>query len=66
MRDLFGGKSSGSKTVDSTKRLFYVTCSRAKQSLALVAYSSEPERVRSFVLAEDWFANEEIVLGVPS
>ena len=64
--DLFGGKPAGSKTVDSTKRLFYVTSSRAKQSLALVAYSSDPERVRSFVVAESWFANEEILLGVPS
>ena len=37
--DLFGGKVAGEKTVESTKRLFYVTASRAKESLALVAYS---------------------------
>lgn len=64
--DLFGGKSSGSKTVDGTKRLFYVTCSRAKESLALVAYTTNSERVRSFVINEGWFAEEEIVSNVPA
>lgn len=29
--DLFGGKAAGDKTVETTKRLFYVTCSRAKK-----------------------------------
>lgn len=64
--DLFGGKAAGDKTVESTKRLFYVTASRAKESLALVAYSSSPERVQDFVLREGWFGAEEIVFGVPT
>lgn len=65
--DLFGGKPSGSsKTVDGTKRLFYVTCSRAKESLALIAYTTEPERVRNFVIKEGWFTEDEIVAGVPA
>lgn len=59
--DLFGGKSSGGKTVEATRRLFYVTCSRAKQSLALIAYTGAPERVRKFVLQEGWFSNDEII-----
>lgn len=63
--DLFGGKAAGEKTVESTKRLFYVTASRAKQSLALVAYSSAPDRVKSFVLQEKWFNADEVVVGVP-
>lgn len=63
--DLFGGKESGSKTVDGTKRLFYVTCSRAKESLALVAYTTEPGRVRDFVIKEGWFSEDEIAVGVP-
>jgi DNA helicase-2/ATP-dependent DNA helicase PcrA len=63
--DLFGGKAAGEKTVESTKRLFYVTASRAKESLALVAYSSAPDRVRTFVLQEEWFNADEIVVGVP-
>src|SRR5262249_48978464 len=32
--DLFGGRPTGDKAVAATRRLFYVTCSRAKQSLA--------------------------------
>lgn len=64
--DLFGEKAAGDKTLESTKRLFYVTCSRAKASLALVAYSKDPERIRSFVLSEGWFSPEEVIVGVPS
>ena len=63
--DLFGGKTAGGKTVESTKRLFYVTSSRAKESLALVAYSSAPDQVRNFVLHEGWFSANEIVIGAP-
>lgn len=63
--DLFGGKAAGEKTVESTKRLFYVTSSRAKESLALVAYSSAPDRIQSFVLQEEWFNPDEVVVGVP-
>lgn len=63
--DLFGGKTAGEKTVESTKRLFYVTASRAKESLALVAYSSTPDRVQRFVLQEKWFNADEVVVGVP-
>lgn len=62
--DLFGGKPSGDKTVEATKRLFYVTASRAKKSLALVAYTSSTERVKSFVLKEAWFVPEEVVLDL--
>ena len=64
--DLFGGKAAGDKTVESTKRLFYVTASRAKESLALVAYASSPEQVQHFVLKEGWFGANEIVFGVPA
>ncbi len=64
--DLFGGKVAGDKTVESTRRLFYVTASRAKESLALVAYSSSPERVQRFVLDEGWFSQVEVLVGVPT
>lgn len=64
--DLFGGKEVGNKTVENTKRLFYVTASRAKESLALVAYSSSPKRVQHFVLGQGWFGQDEVVVGVPT
>ncbi|KAB7768903.1 UvrD-helicase domain-containing protein [Xanthomonas sp. LMG 12461] len=58
--DLFGGKTEG-KVLEATRRLFYVTTSRAKKSLALVAYSSNPERVKRFVLDQGWFSEDEVI-----
>lgn len=63
--NLFGGKGAGDPSVEGTRRLFYVTCSRAKQSLALVAYTDDPARVRLFVLREGWFDSDEIEMGIP-
>ncbi|WP_186173316.1 UvrD-helicase domain-containing protein [Burkholderia gladioli] len=63
--DLFGGKPPGDKTVEATKRLFYVTASRAEKSLVLVAYTSSTDRVKSFVLKEGWFGPEEVILDIP-
>lgn len=58
--DLFGGKTEG-KVLEATRRLFYVTTSRAKKSLALVAYSSNPERVKRFVFDQGWFSEDEVI-----
>lgn len=62
--NLFGGKPTGDKTVENTRRLFYVTASRAEKSLALVAYTAHRDRVRQFLLDEGWFAAEEIVISL--
>ena len=51
------GKDTG---IDRTRRLFYVTCSRAEKSLAIVAYSENPSAVKAHVLASGWFADDEI------
>jgi DNA helicase-2/ATP-dependent DNA helicase PcrA len=51
------GKETG---VDRMRRLFYVTCSRAEKSLAIVAYSENPVAVKAHVLANGWFADGEI------
>ena len=51
------GKDTG---IDRTRRLFYVTCSRAEKSLAIVAYSSDPDKVRDHVVHEGWFENGEV------
>lgn len=61
---LFGGGAEDNQTA-STRRLFYVTCSRAQRSLALVAYAENPERVRNQLLASGWFKSEEISVGLP-
>lgn len=53
-------------TIERTRRLFYVTCSRAKKSLALVAYTDNPGAVRQHVLDSGWFEDEEVKLALPS
>lgn len=54
---LFGVK--GAPNI-ATQNLFYVTCSRAEQSLALVAYSADPQAVRRNVIAKGWFEDHEV------
>lgn len=62
---LFGASSTEDATTTATRRLFYVTCSRAERSLALVAYSTDPARVREFVIEQGWFEPDEVHLGLP-
>jgi DNA helicase II / ATP-dependent DNA helicase PcrA len=50
-------------TIDRTRRLFYVTCSRAEGSLALVIYTSQPDVAQNFFVAKNWFAEDEIEVG---
>lgn len=52
-------------SIERTRRLFYVTCSRARRSLALVAYTENPAAVQAHVLASGWFDADEVVLAVP-
>ena len=56
-RNINEGKDS---SIDRTRRLLYVTCSRAERSLALVAYSTNPESVKSHVVENGWFTEEEV------
>jgi DNA helicase-2/ATP-dependent DNA helicase PcrA len=56
-------KSEGKETgVDRTRRLFYVACSRAKESLAIVAYTDNPGLVRGNAIKYGWFKEDEIEL----
>jgi DNA helicase-2/ATP-dependent DNA helicase PcrA len=50
-------------SLDRTRRLFYVTCSRARKSLAIVAYSEAPEVVRVNVVRSGWFRENEVLLS---
>jgi DNA helicase-2/ATP-dependent DNA helicase PcrA len=57
-------EAAGKETsIDRTRRLFYVTCSRAEESLAIVYYSDDPPRARQALLRLGWFASEEIELA---
>jgi DNA helicase-2/ATP-dependent DNA helicase PcrA len=62
--DLKNEKDGKETTLDRTRRLFYVTCSRAQSSLALVAFSANPEAVKSYLIDNGWFDCDEIVLRV--
>lgn len=46
-----------------TNRLFYVICSRAQQSLAIVIYSADPSKVRDTLLVKNIFTEDEIILA---
>ncbi len=58
--DLDKEKAGESTSIDRTRRLFYVTCSRAKESLAIIAYSDNPQGVKQNVIAQGWFAESEV------
>ena len=53
------GKETG---IDRTMRLFYVACSRAKESLALVSYTDFPEELKKNVIDYGWFTEDEVEL----
>ena len=50
-------------TIERTRRLLYVTCTRAEDSLALVLYSEAPEVIRTFMISNGWMADDEIVMA---
>lgn len=56
-------EQSKESVLDRTRRLFYVICSRAKESLAIVVYSENPQAVKDYVVSENWFTEEEVILN---
>ena len=58
--DLDHERAGNETGIDRTRRLFYVTCSRAEESLAIVAYTSNPDRVKKHAVDQGWFLDDEI------
>ncbi|GFE74204.1 DNA helicase II [Sphingobium yanoikuyae] len=58
--DLDNEAAGEETTIDRTRRLFYVTCSRAERSLAVVYYAENPTASRDALLQQGWFAEDEI------
>ena len=56
-RNLAEGKET---SIERTQRLFYVTCTRAKNSLAVVMYTDNPEGVKAESIRKGWFHDDEI------
>ena len=56
-------EASGRDTsIDRTRRLFYVTCSRTEESLAIIYYSNRPDIVKRDVVMRGWFEEDEVEL----
>ena len=54
-------EAAGNDTsIARTRRLFYVTCSRAEESLAIVYYSDNPGAARAALIDRGWFGEDEI------
>ncbi|HOV28069.1 MAG TPA: hypothetical protein PK566_17145 [Pseudobacteroides sp.] len=53
------GKDTG---IARTTRLFYVTCTRAEKSLAVVVYTDNSEAVKETAISNGWFRKDEIEL----
>lgn len=56
-KNISEGKES---SVDRTRRLLYVTCSRAERSLAVIVYADNPGVVKQHVISNGWFGEEEV------
>jgi len=60
--DLDNEAAGKETTIDRTRRLFYVTCSRAEKSLAVVYYAADPVYARDAMIKQGWFGSDEIEL----
>lgn len=60
--DLDNEAAGKETTIDRTRRLFYVTCSRAEKSLAVVYYAADPVYARDGMIKQGWFRSDEIEL----
>lgn len=48
-------------SVDRTRRLFYVTCSRAQRSLAVIVHTKEADKVAYHMSSVGWFEDQEVI-----
>lgn len=60
--DLKNEREGKDTAVARTRRLLYVTCTRAEASLAILVYTTEPTKICNHVIAQKWFEADEIIL----
>lgn len=60
--DIENQRTGKETSIDRTRRLFYVACSRAEESLAIIAYTNDTQKVKSHVLEHEWFSEKEIII----
>jgi DNA helicase-2/ATP-dependent DNA helicase PcrA len=63
--DIKNEREGNETSIDRTRRLFYVTCSRAEKSLAVVAYSADPNAVVMTAQEQGWFGGDEVEIVSP-
>lgn len=59
--DIKNEKEGKDTSLLRTARLFYVACTRAKESLAVVVYSENPNKVKDTAVSKGWFSESEII-----
>jgi DNA helicase-2/ATP-dependent DNA helicase PcrA len=59
---LFGVREGSDTSIVNANRLFYVICSRAEESLALIAYTGDPEALKRYLIDRNWFAENEVIV----
>ncbi len=60
--DLKNEQEGRDSSIARTTRLFYVACTRAEKSLAVIAYTGNKELVKKTAIENDWFLEEEVTL----
>lgn len=60
--DIKNEREGKETSIDRTRRLFYVICSRAEDSLAVVAYTSSPANLKTILSGKGWFNDNEIII----
>lgn len=60
--DIKNQKEGKDTSIKRTARLFYVACTRAMKSLAVVAYTENAEAVKTTALSNGWFNEDEIYI----
>ena len=61
-RDIENEAAGLDSSLDRTRRLLYVTASRAEESLAIVAYTDNPQAVKDTAINSGLFLKDEVVM----
>ena len=60
--DIKNEKEGKDTSMARTSRLFYVACTRAQKSLAIIAYTQDSKAVKATAMKNNWFLNDEIII----
>lgn len=60
--DIRNERDGKDNSLSRTRRLLYVTCSRAEEGLAIVVYTAQPEVAKASVIEAGWLTADEVVV----